>query len=134
MSDKEEKKLPHERRMYVRVDLYAVTHYCCPIRRREVNIQSRVANLSRGGAMLLTYSEGLPVGTEIEISFTLPDKKEHLVTVKAKVRHTGLHEPSPSRTQSLYRSGVEFFMVDAKTEKIIADYILQRMDSLRKRK
>lgn len=128
MSDPREKDLRHERRKFLRADIYAVTHYLCPIRKHEVKIQARLSNISEGGAMILTFEEGIPVGTEISISFVLPGDKEELLTVKAKVRHTGLLEESISPSQSLFRSGVEFIMLNPRQERMIRDYVSSKLN------
>jgi c-di-GMP-binding flagellar brake protein YcgR len=113
----------HERRKYVRVDIYAVTRYFCPFRNEEIGIQTRLADISEGGAKLLTFEEGIPVNTEVVISFLLSGPKEEVVTLKGTVRHTGLLEKNTNPSQNLYRAGVEFVEMTPKNQRAIRSYV-----------
>lgn len=113
----------HERRKYMRVDIYAVTRYFCPVRKQEVGIQTRLSDISEGGAKLLTFEEGIPMGSEVSLTFILPTPKEDTVTIKGRVCHSGVFEEGTSPTQTLFRSGIEFIKLNPKARKTIADYI-----------
>ena len=117
---KESKKLKEgfrERRKFVRADLYAVTRYFCPLRDKEVGVHTRISNISEGGALLVTFAEGVPVGPSIEMSFLLPGDNQGLITVKGEVRHTHIFE------KGLCRSGVEFSKIKEKDLLAIRKYV-----------
>ena len=128
MEDPKDKELRHERRKHVRVDIYAVTRYFCPTRKRDIGIQTRLSDISEGGARLLTFEEGIPVGTDISVTFILPTLGEETVTVKGRVRHSGILEEGPNPSQSLFRSGIEFLDLSPKNRKIIQDYVASKRD------
>ena len=113
----------HERRKHFRVDIYAVTRYFCPFRNEEIGVQTRLSDISEGGARLLTFEEGIPVNTEVLISFVLPTPKEQLVTLKGVVRHSGLLEKNLSPSQNLYRTGIEFSEITPKGLRAIRSYV-----------
>ncbi|MFH0985827.1 MAG: PilZ domain-containing protein [Candidatus Omnitrophota bacterium] len=91
-----------DRRRFVRVSIYTITRYFCPFRDMEVGVQARISDLSESGALLMTFSEGAPLGAEIAMSFILPGDKDRFTSVKGIVRYT---EPFD---KELFRSGVEF--------------------------
>ena len=106
-----------DRRKYVRVDIFAVTRYFSALRKQEVGIQTRIADLSEGGALLLTFEEGIPLDVTVLLSFHLPGFGPVLVSVEGKVRHTCLLE------RDLYRSGLEFLNVKQNDLQAIREYI-----------
>ena len=106
-----------ERRKYVRVHIYAVTRYFCPERNAEVGIQTQISDISEGGVKLLTFMEGIPIGTEVHINFILPGKDSALVSIEGQVRHTGPLE------KDLFRSGVQYLKVKEKDRLAIRKFI-----------
>jgi PilZ domain len=85
-------------------------------------IQTRISNISEGGALMVTFMRALPVDISIEMSFVLPDKKEEdgrdrqrLITVKGKIRHTRFLE------KNFYESGVEFLNLEKKDRLVIRE-------------
>lgn len=111
----------HERRRFVRVDVYAVTRYFCPLRDKEIGVQTRLSDISEGGAMLLTFEEGIPIDTEVSIDFVLPDDSKGIVSAKGKVRHTGPVE------SNMFRSGVEFLKLHSKSHQAIKNYVSRKL-------
>ena len=111
---KSEKK---ERRKFVRVSIYAITRYFCPLRDREVGVQTRISDISEGGALLVTFMEGGPVGVEVKMSFVMPGKANLLVSVEGVARHTEVLE------KDLYRSGIEFLKIKKKELLAIREYV-----------
>ena len=106
-----------DRRKFVRVGIYAITRYFCPLRDREVGVQSRISDISEGGALLMSFTEGIPPETSVKMSFVMPGDGSQLVTVEGKVRHTGIFE------KDLYRSGVEFLKLKKKDLQAIHGYV-----------
>lgn len=106
-----------ERRRFVRVSIYAITRYFCPLRDMEVGVQTRISDISEGGALLVSFSEGIPPGASVKMSFVMPDDESQFVTVEGVVRHTGIFE------KELYRSGVEFFKLKKKDLQAIHKYV-----------
>ena len=106
-----------ERRKFVRVGIYAITRYFCAIRDKEVGVQTRISDISEGGALLVTLNEGIPVDMPIRMSFVMPGKKDVFVSVEGKVRHTGFLE------KDLYRSGVEFMKLKKKEKLAILEFV-----------
>jgi c-di-GMP-binding flagellar brake protein YcgR len=109
-----------DRRKFVRVSIYAITRYFCPLRDMEVGVQTRVYDISEGGALLMSFSEGLPTEAVVKMSFVMPGPESQLVTVEGRVRHTGFLE------KDLYRSGVEFIKLKKKARKAIHEYVALR--------
>ena len=106
-----------DRRKFVRVSIYAITRYFCPLRDMEVGVQTRISDISEGGALLVTFMEGVPAEASVKVSFLMPGKAGQLVTAEGKVRHTGILE------KELYRSGVEFLKLRKKDLQAIRTYI-----------
>ena len=106
-----------ERRRFIRVNIYAITRYFCPLRDMEVGVQSRISDISEGGARLVTFMEGLPVDAPVRMSFIMPGGRNILVSVEGVTRHTGFLE------KDLYRSGVEFVKVKKKELLVIREYV-----------
>ena len=109
-----------DRRRHARVDIFAVTRYYCALRKQEVGVQTRIADLSEGGALLLTFEEGVPLGMHVLLSFHIPDPESVLVSVEGMIRHTNLLE------RDLYRSGLEFLNVKENDLRTIRKYISQK--------
>ena len=109
-----------ERRRHARVDIFAVTRYYCALRKQEVGVQTRIADLSEGGALMLTFEEGVPLGMHVLLSFHIPGPESALVSVEGMIRHTNLLE------RDLYRSGLEFLNVKESDLKVIRKYISQK--------
>jgi len=109
---------PHkERRRFVRVKIYAVTRYFCPLRYTEVGIQTRISDISEGGVLMETFMEGIPVDTPVKMSFVMPGTESHLVTIEGEIRHTGFLE------KDIYRSGVEFLKIKKKDLEAIRKHV-----------
>ena len=106
-----------DRRKFVRVSIYAITRYFCPLRDTEVGIQTRISDISEGGALLMTFAEGIPPGARVKMNFLLPGDAGRLVTVEGEVKHTGILE------EELYRSGIEFLKLKKKDLEAIRKYI-----------
>ena len=106
-----------ERRKFVRVKIYAVTRYFCPVRDMEVGVQTRISDISEGGALLETFMEGIPVEVPVKISFVMPGTEDRLVTLEGLIRHTGLLE------KDIYRSGIEFLKIKKKDQGSIREYV-----------
>jgi c-di-GMP-binding flagellar brake protein YcgR len=106
-----------DRRRFVRVSIYAITRYFCPLRDMEVGVQARISDISEGGALLVTFSEGIPPEAAVQMSFIMPGDESQYVTVEGKVRHTGIFE------KELYRSGIEFLKVKKKDLQAIHKYV-----------
>ena len=111
------KTVRDERRRFVRVGIYAITRYFCPMRDKEVGVQTRISDISEGGALLVTLGEGIPVDTQIKMSFVTPGEKNILISAEGKVRHAGLVE------KDLYRSGVEFLKLKKKDQQALREFI-----------
>ncbi|HOW58697.1 MAG TPA: PilZ domain-containing protein [Candidatus Omnitrophota bacterium] len=107
----------HERRKYVRVRIYAVTRYFCQARNAVVGVQTQISDISEGGAMLLTFMEGIPMNTIVKMDFVMPGKKDLLISIEGQVRHTGFLE------KDLYRSGVEFLKIKETDRLAIRDFV-----------
>ena len=120
MSDKSQSEHRQERRKFVRVSIYAVTRYFCLARNQEIGVQTRLSDISEGGAMLVTFDEGIPIDTEISVSFVLPGPNEEFVSAKAIVRHSGFLE------ENLFRSGVEFTKLSKAHLEAIRRYVRQK--------
>ena len=110
----------------MRVDVYAVTRFFSPFRTTEVGVQTRISDISEGGAKLVTFEEGIPVETEIFVSFILPGGKEEQTTFKAVVRYTILAERNLYSSQNLYQSGVEFTELKGKSKRAIQEYVRRK--------
>ena len=106
-----------ERRKFIRVKIYAVTRYFCPLRRTEVGVQTRISDISEGGALMETFMEGIPVEAPVKMSFVMPGTEDRLVTIEGRIRHTGFLE------KDLYRSGIEFLKLKKKDQESIRDYV-----------
>ena len=106
-----------DRRKFVRVSIYAITRYFCSLRDMEVGIQTRISDISEGGALLVTFMEGVPVGVTVRMSFVMPGKEEMLVSVEGVARHTGVLD------KDLFRSGVEFLKIKKKDRLVIREYV-----------
>lgn len=102
------KNSAEERRKYIRVSIYAVTRYFCSDRNAEVGVQTQISDISEGGIKLLTFMEGIPVGSVVSVSFILPGDENALVSVEGQARHTSFLE------KDLYRSGIKFMKVKDK--------------------
>ncbi len=107
-----------DRRKFVRVSIYAITRYFCPLRDMEVGVQTRISDISEGGALLVTFNEGIPQDAPVKVSFLMPDDQSQYVTIEGVVRHTGFLE------QDLYRSGVEFLKLKKKDREAIHAYVI----------
>ena len=106
-----------DRRKFTRANIYAITRYFCPLRDTEVGIQTRISDISEGGALLVTFMEGVPVEASVKISFVMPGEKEVFIAVEGIARHTGILE------KDLYRSGVEFLKIKEKDRSAIREYV-----------
>jgi c-di-GMP-binding flagellar brake protein YcgR len=106
-----------ERRRFVRASIYAVTRYFCPLRDREVGVQTRISDISEGGALLVTFMEGVPINAPVKMNFVMPGSGETLLSVEGVIRHTGPLE------KDLFRSGVEFLKTKKKDLQAIRDYV-----------
>jgi c-di-GMP-binding flagellar brake protein YcgR len=109
-----------ERRRFIRVNIYAITRYFCPLRDMEVGVQTRISDISEGGALLVTFMEGVPVGVDVKMSFVMPGKANRVVSVEGVARHTGVLE------KELYRSGVEFLKIRKKDLLAIREYVASK--------
>ncbi|MDD5226205.1 MAG: PilZ domain-containing protein [Candidatus Omnitrophica bacterium] len=106
-----------DRRRFVRVSIYAITRYFCPLRDMEVGVQARISDISEGGALLATFSEGIPPEALVKMSFVMPGDESKFVTVEGRIRHTGPFE------KDLFRSGVEFLKMKKKDLQAIHGYV-----------
>ena len=106
-----------ERRRFIRVSIYAITRYFCPLRDMEVGVQTRISDISEGGARLVTFMEGVPTEAPVQLSFVMPGSGSVLISVEGIARHTGPLE------KDLYRSGVEFVKVKKKDLLAIREYV-----------
>lgn len=106
-----------DRRKFVRVSIYAITRYFCPFRDMEVGVQTRISDISEGGALLVTFMEGIPVGAPVKMSFVMPGNENLFVSVDGVVRHTGLLD------KELFRSGIEFFKLHTQDREAIRKII-----------
>jgi len=109
------------RRKFIRVSIYAITRYFCPLRDMEVGIQTRISNISEGGALLVTFSEGIPPESLVNMSFVMPGDESHLVTVEGKVKHTGIFE------KDFFRSGIEFVKIKEKDRKAVRKLVHSKL-------
>jgi hypothetical protein len=83
----------------------------------EVGVQTRISDISEGGALLATFMEGVPVGTPVQMSFIMPGDEKKLITVEGKIRYTQFFE------KDLFRSGVEFSKIKKKDLLVIREYV-----------
>ncbi len=109
-----------ERRKFVRADIYAITRYFCPLRDMEVGVQTRISDISEGGALLVTFMEGAPVEAPVKMSFVMPGEKELFLSVEGIARHT---EPLD---KDLFRSGIEFTKIKEKDRHAIRAYVAEQ--------
>ena len=79
-----------DRRKFVRVDIYAITRYFCPLRDMEVGVQTRISDISEGGALIMSFEEGIPLEASVKMSFVMPGEGDRLVSIEGIVRHSGL--------------------------------------------
>ena len=110
-----------ERRKFVRASIYAITRYFCPHRDREVGVQTRISDISEGGALLVTFMEGVPIGATVKMSFVMPGEKNLLISVEGVIRHTGPLE------KDLFHSGVEFLKMKKKDLLVIREYVASHL-------
>ncbi len=109
-----------DRRKFTRVYINTVTRFFCPTCTHESGIQTRICDVSEGGAFLVTFHQGIPLDTKVTMSFLLPDKTPALIPVEGLVRHTGHLE------NDLYRSGIEFTKIKEKDRKLIREFVAAR--------
>jgi c-di-GMP-binding flagellar brake protein YcgR len=114
------KKGKTERRRFIRVSIYAITRYFCPLRDTEVGVQTRISDISEGGALLVTFMEGVPVGVPVKMSFVMPGKENLLISVEGIARHTEILD------KDLFRSGVEFLKIKKKDVLAIREYVASK--------
>lgn len=106
-----------DRRKFARANIYAITRYFCPLRDMEVGVQTRISDISEGGALLVTFMEGVPVEAPVRISFVMPGDQGPLISVEGITRHTGALD------KDLFRSGVEFLKIKKKDKSAIREYV-----------
>ena len=106
-----------DRRKFARANIYAITRYFCPFRDMEVGVQTRISDISEGGALLMTFMEGVPVEAPVKISFVMPGDQGLLISVEGITRHTGALD------KELFRSGVEFLKIKEKDQLAIREYV-----------
>lgn len=106
-----------DRRRFVRASIYAITRYFCPLRDMEVGVQTRISDISEGGALLVTFMEGVPVEAPVKMSFVMPGDQGLLISVEGVARHTGTLD------KDLFRSGVEFVKIKEKERLAIRAYV-----------
>ncbi len=110
-----------ERRRYTRVSISTVTRYYCPWRDEEVGVQTKISDISEGGALLVTFNEGIPLDTEVQMSFSLPSAEQNaVIDILGKVRHTGF------LAEEQFRSGVEFIKLQKKDQQKIRDFVASK--------
>ena len=87
-------------------------------------IQTRISDISEGGASMVTFMKELPVDASIEMSFMMPVKREEdgrdrpqLTTVKGRIRYTRFLK------KNFYESGVEFLNLEKKDHLVIREYV-----------
>ena len=115
---KKEFSEPENRRKFVRADIYAITRYFCPFRDMEVGVQTRISDISEGGALLVSFEEGIPPEASVKMSFVVSGEGGRLVSVEGIVRHTGAID------KDLFRSGVEFLKLKDKDLLAIREYVV----------
>lgn len=106
-----------DRRRFARANIYAITRYFCPLRDMEVGVQTRISDISEGGALLVTFMEGVPVEAPVKMSFVMPGDQGLLISVEGVTRHTGVID------KELFRSGVEFLKIKKKDLLAIREYV-----------
>ena len=107
----------NDRRKFARVSIYAITRYFCSLRDIEVGVQTRISDISEGGALLVTFMEGVPSEASVKISFVMPGEENRFISLEGIVRHTGPLD------QDLFRSGVEFLKIKEKDRLAIHEYV-----------
>lgn len=105
------------RRKYVRTDIYAITRYLCPVNNSNVEIQTRISDISEGGVLMLTYLEELPLEALVKLNFVIPGPKGGFMIVTGKVKHTKTIE------KDSYQSGIEFVEIAEKDLVAIREYV-----------
>ena len=106
-----------DRRKFARANIYAITRYFCPLRDMEVGVQTRISDISEGGALLVTFMEGVPAEATVRMTFVMPGDPGLFISVEGKVRHTGILD------KELFRSGVEFLKINKKACLAIREYV-----------
>ncbi|MFH1800081.1 MAG: PilZ domain-containing protein [Candidatus Omnitrophota bacterium] len=106
-----------DRRKSARVNIPALVAFFLPFDNSPAIIQTRISNISEGGALMVTFMKELPVDTLIEMSFMMPGEKGRLTTVKGRIRHTRFLE------KDLYESGVEFLNLEKKDQLVIRECV-----------
>ena len=105
--------------IHLDINIYAITRYFCPLRDMEVGVQTRISDISEGGALLVTFMEGVPVEAPVKMSFVMPGDQGLLISVEGITRHTGALD------EDLFRSGVEFLKIKEKDRLAIREYVIE---------
>jgi len=82
-----------------------------------VGVQTRISDISEGGALMVTFMEGVPVEAPVKMNFVMPGTENLLVAVEGVIRHTGPID------KDLFRSGVEFSKLKKKDLLAIREYV-----------
>ena len=106
-----------DRRKFVRVGIYAIARYFCPLRDMEVGVQTRISDISEGGALLVTFMEGVPTEAPVKMSFVMPGEQGLFISVEGIARHTRALD------KDLFGSGVEFLKIKEKDQRAIREYV-----------
>ena len=106
-----------ERREFARTNFKASPIIYSPLREKEIGVQTRISDISEGGARLVTLPGGMPAGTPVRMSFVSPGDSDQFISAEGVVRHTGILE------KDLCRLGVEFLTIKEKDRCVIREHI-----------
>jgi c-di-GMP-binding flagellar brake protein YcgR len=107
------------RRKFVRANIHATAHYVHSLHGGSVEIQTRISDISEGGALLVTFADNLPPGTLLKMNFVIPGS--HFVSVGGKVKYTR------SLEKDVCQSGIEFLRLEKHIQLAIRDYVATHM-------
>jgi c-di-GMP-binding flagellar brake protein YcgR len=104
-----------DRRKYARVNIHALVQYSLPSDVDTPAVQARISDISEGGVLLVTSTEGLRMNAPVKMSFVMPEGQ--LAIVEGKVHHT------EALDKDLYQSGIEFLDLQKKDRLAIQKFV-----------
>ena len=107
-------------RNHVRVSIDAETSYC----HNGKEYSGRLHNMSKTGGLIET-ADPLPIGSIINLSFTIPNSANHVEAVAEVIRVISKDSDSPS-TRIVPGIGIRFLTVTWEGKKIVDRYVKTR--------
>lgn len=105
-----------EKRKYNRIDSLHLLNYVYTDDKAEETMQGmgRTLNVSESGILLETHTPPISVGSVVSLTIGF---EENVVDIKGRVIYT------KESDSDMFESGIEFFDVDEKAQKILENYI-----------